>query len=264
MPRSPPGRLRYCDIGATATQLGARNVRMLETASFTEHDTRVGPGLVADVVYLRPAHRPPLLGILAELGVFIRETPGFPSCDSQTASELIIAMADASERSQDAVRKLAASGATVIAIVDDPHCTAQMHKAGASAVVSESASPAMLRSVLNTTGRSARERRATVVPALEKVFGHLEFRASPPEFAAGSKVAPLSPVEFEVMKLFARFRGELVPREVLHASLRRNDEEISDGYLKTVVLRIRRKAESLGGDPGVLHAVRGMGYILRG
>lgn len=263
LPRPPP-EIHGCDKRATDTQRLHRTFVALDTARIGESEERIGPGLTADIVYLRPAHRPPLLGTLAELGVFVREAPAFSPHDRIASAEIVIAMADSSERSCEAVRSLAQNGATVIAIVDDPRSDPPMRLAGASAVISESANPAALRHVLNSTGRTARERRASTGQPFSKVFGHLEFRASPPELAAGTRVAPLSPVEFEVMKLLARFRGEVVPRQALHACLSRKADEVSDGYLKTVVLRIRRKAGALGGDPGVLHAVRGMGYILRG
>lgn len=223
--------------------------------------------LVADVLYLRPAYRPALLGVLAELGIFVRELSLLPFREEfgrgHLQGELLLVLADGEVETLQVVADLASTGASVIALVETTDLAPALRQAGATIVVDESFGVPALRRALRDAARECRSRRTGVSPGAVRVFGNLEFRTSPPELAQGRRASTLSPVEFGIMHTLARSHGELVPRHSLHASLRRNGEEVSDGYLKTVILRIRRKAETLGGDATLLEAVRGSGYVLR-
>lgn len=223
------------------------------------------PGLIADVIYLRPAHRAPLLRLMADLGIFVRESNSLPrNLGHRVHSDMVVAVTDCSSHGVDAVRQLSDASALVVALVERPTCVAALLQAGASSVAAE-ATGATFRNAINDAAKAARSRRANgPSTGVVRVFGNLEFREAPRELGLGRKASTLSPVEFSLMQVFVRYVGELVPRPVLHSCLRRNGAEVSDGYLKTVILRIRRKAETLGGDPTLLGAVRGSGYILRG
>jgi DNA-binding response OmpR family regulator len=88
---------------------------------------------------------------------------------------------------------------------------------------------------------------------------------APPELRLGTRTVPLSRVEFQVLSTLVSSIGEPVDYARLSESLLpgSSDQGVA-GYLKTVILRIRRKAASLGADASLLAAVRGCGYVLRG
>lgn len=241
---------------------------MLNTslADIDSEQAAANAGLFVDLVYLRPTHRPPLLRLLAELGVFVREHHSLPSEGGVNpfAGELILALADLTPASLQAVTELAATGRIVVAVTEGCDGAEALAQAGAFAVLGESAPVDSMRAILSDASREVRAgnhgRRQDGI----SVFGSLFFRSTSSELAHGRSAAVLSPVELEVMRSLVRHLGDLVPKDVLQSRLRRNGEDVSDGYLKTVILRIRRKAELLGGDPGALAAVRGLGYVLRG
>ena len=223
-------------------------------------------GLFVDLLYLRPTHRPPLLRLLAELGVFVHEYHAMPleGGRSTFAGELILALADASPASLQAVSELASTGSIVIAVTENNHGAVALAEAGAFATLSESTTVDAMRAALSKAMRVARAGGPGPRSDGVSVFGSLFFRSMSSELVQGRTATILSPVELEVMRSLVRHLGDLVPKEVLQSRLRRNGEDVSDGYLKTVILRIRRKAELLGGDPAALAAVRGLGYVLRG
>ena len=93
------------------------------------------------------------------------------------------------------------------------------------------------------------------------VFGDIEMRLSPPALRRGRVSVPLSRSEREVVRVLAANLG----RPVSQAELERHacpGVPAHPGFLKAVVLRVRRKVEEIGGDPLLLRTVRGFGYIL--
>ncbi len=239
---------------------------MLNTSLADTDQSSPNAGLFVDLLYLRPTHRPPLLRLLAELGVFVHEHHGLPLGGSRNPfdGELIVAFADLSTESLQAVTELVSTGHLVVAVTESGDGANALSEAGAFATLSESATVDATRETLALASRAARAggtgRRYEGV----SVFGSLFFRSMSSELAHGRTVTILSPVELEVLRSLVRHLGDLVPKEVLQSRLRKNGEDVSEGYLKTVILRIRRKAELLGGDPAALAAVRGIGYVLRG
>ena len=79
----------------------------------------------------------------------------------------------------------------------------------------------------------------------------------------GARSQSLSRSERDVRACLLDAHGRPVP----HATLEQcaaGDDAAHPGLLKAVVLRLRRKATDLGGDPELLGTVRGFGYTLRG
>jgi hypothetical protein len=77
----------------------------------------------------------------------------------------------------------------------------------------------------------------------------------------GRVSVPLSRSGREVVRALAANLG----RPVSQAELERHacpGVPAHPGFLKAVVLRVRRKVEEIGGDPLLLRTVRGFGYIL--
>lgn len=76
----------------------------------------------------------------------------------------------------------------------------------------------------------------------------------------------LTRAESELLAELARALGRPVPTTELERRLLGNEArpDPHGGYVKTVVLRIRRKVELLGADPLLLRNVRGYGYMLAG
>ena len=78
----------------------------------------------------------------------------------------------------------------------------------------------------------------------------------------GGRELGLTPREFELLRIFLRHPGEVLERRRLHEDVwgytfdpQTNVTDVFVGYL-------RRKLEA-GGEPRVLHTVRGVGFVLR-
>jgi two-component system response regulator MprA len=106
--------------------------------------------------------------------------------------------------------------------------------------------------------RRARDRPA---PSTRRV-GDLELDATTHEVRRGGRVLRLTRREFDLLALFLDHPGTVLARERLlteawgyHSPVETNAIDVYVGYL-------RRKLEE-GGEPRVLHTVRGVGYVLR-
>jgi DNA-binding winged helix-turn-helix (wHTH) protein len=225
------------------------------------------PGLVAAAHYLRPSRRAQAISAMVELGMFVREF----QCDSADAvgqvegAELTVVFAGAEPAHIRAVARLA-SGDRVVAVVLAAGVAAEpFTRVGALRVVTEGDPSDEIRDALSYCGHIARQRRRShgAHRRGNTVFGSLEFHPTQRWLSRGEHLASLSPPEHGVLRALFTAGGTVVSKDRLQRELSGTDEPASDGYLKTVVLRIRRKAELLGGDPGHLTAVRGAGYVLR-
>jgi DNA-binding response OmpR family regulator len=106
--------------------------------------------------------------------------------------------------------------------------------------------------------RRARDRRT---PATRRV-GDLELNASTHEVRRGGRLLRLTRREFDLLALFLDNPGTVLDRERLltdawgyRSAVETNAVDVYVGYL-------RRKLEE-GGEPRLLHTVRGVGYVLR-
>lgn len=236
----------------------------------TEQRQGAGPGLTAMVVYLRPSARSEVVTSLIDLGMFVREfdisthnrlpwTP--PAKDIEFA--VVFAAGDAPE--VGFIHSLTGAGIPCLVIVPAAELAERFGEGQfGGTVVAESSGAAVVRKALVEAARSARNERPdrSAVPEMT-IFRRLHFRLGEPWLSHGEHLAGLSPVEHGLLSTLVSAQGGVVSKEILQRQLSRSEHLASDGYLKTVVLRIRRKAERIGGDSAQLAAVRGSGYMLR-
>ena len=86
-------------------------------------------------------------------------------------------------------------------------------------------------------------------------------RASAPR-ARGGRDLELTRREFELLRLFLRHPGEVLDRRRLHEEVWGYTFDPGTNVADVFVGYLRRKLEA-GGEPRVLHTVRGVGFILR-
>jgi DNA-binding response OmpR family regulator len=106
-------------------------------------------------------------------------------------------------------------------------------------------------------------RRRPAAPTGRLVAGDIEL--DPAGFAArrGGRDLALTRREFELLELFLRHPGEVLDRRRLHEEIWRYTFDPGTNVTDVFVGYLRRKLEA-GGEPRVLHTVRGVGFVLRG
>lgn len=97
-------------------------------------------------------------------------------------------------------------------------------------------------------------------PVLE--VGGLRLDPASREASVGGTLLDLSRRETELLEFLMRRAGALVTRHALGQELYKADEDVTPNALDAAVSRLRRKLEAAGGY-GLLHTVRGIGYLLR-
>jgi hypothetical protein len=248
---------------------------MISLAQREEAAPAEAPAMTALLVYLRPLARQQLLPVLAELGVFVHEVAPeqLPIIlkGGVVSSDLVIVAGEADSEHLRLVRDLTRQVSTaVLAIAPDENAAPALEQAGALATVGERELPYALGEKLLFVARIARRLRSGKQAATERtVFGRLRFQDDPARLVAGDRAVSLTPIERAILvalcgvpgvavegttleQLALRHRGELAPPALRHSRTR------------AAILGLRRKAEALGGDPMLLGAVRGYGYVLRG
>lgn len=227
------------------------------------------PGLTALVVYLRPAPRRWLLPILVDADVYLIEHVGAANAVQiafATRSDLAIVVGDESPEHVALARHLLQTLSSVLVAVVPPGTSpAPYYNAGAVAVLTDEMPPDEASAALTPALREARLLRSIGRLAAEYlIFKDVRFRTLPPELTREGRAVSLTRVEAEVLTELARALGNLVPTGELAQRLAQvsGRATVHPGYLKTVILRIRRKIQSLGADPKLLRNVRGLGYVL--
>jgi DNA-binding response OmpR family regulator len=84
------------------------------------------------------------------------------------------------------------------------------------------------------------------------------------EIRRGDRVAPLTPLEFRLLKAFVGARGRILTREMLIAEAWGPNTFISDRVVDNHIVSLRRKLEPDAAEPQYLRNVRGLGYCLDG
>ena len=82
------------------------------------------------------------------------------------------------------------------------------------------------------------------------------------EVSRGGRRINLTRREFELLLAFLRRPRQVLPREELLARVWGYDFATDTNVVEVYVLYLRRKLEA-GGEPRLLHTVRGAGYVLR-
>ena len=231
-----------------------------------------GPGLTALVVYLRPTARVPLLSVLSELGVLVVECVGDAWSRAWSTGHLDFAVVVA----DDCVDHLLVfsqiverTGAPVMALTLARERFGGFERAGAGVCAADSDAIDELCELVKKVAREARKSQGQPRPLSSEpeprftVFQDVQFHVDPPFLVRQSQSVSLSSSECDALLALSERMGTPVSTASMEQRLARRCGSVSPGYIKTVMLRIRRKVDSIGGDSAVLGAVRGFGYVLR-
>ncbi len=78
----------------------------------------------------------------------------------------------------------------------------------------------------------------------------------------GPRAVELTKTEFDLLELLVANAGIVLPRDLIYDRIWGIDFETSSNPLDVYVGYLRRKLEA-GGEPRILHTVRGVGYVVR-
>jgi two-component system response regulator MprA len=106
--------------------------------------------------------------------------------------------------------------------------------------------------------RRARDRP----PATMRRVGDLALDPSTHEVRRGRRVVPLTRREFDLLALFLDNPGTVLARERLLTEAWGFQSPVETNAIDVYVGYLRRKLEE-GGEPRLIHTVRGVGYVLR-
>jgi two-component system, OmpR family, response regulator MprA len=79
----------------------------------------------------------------------------------------------------------------------------------------------------------------------------------------GRRAIELTPLEFVLLQLFLSNPERVLPRSLIFKEVWGFDFGVMSNSLNVYVGTLRRKTEA-GGEPRVIHTIRGIGYVLRG
>jgi two-component system, OmpR family, response regulator MprA len=96
------------------------------------------------------------------------------------------------------------------------------------------------------------------------ILAYADLRLDPAtrEVARGDRAFVLTRTEFDLLALFLRHPRQVLTRAILLDKVWGFDFETTSNSLEVYVGHLRRKTEA-GGEPRLLHTVRGVGYVLR-
>lgn len=216
-------------------------------------------------MYLRPLSRRELLATLAGLGVFVIEQPGSAGVVELARSlhiDFVLLVAGGPEDAEVARQLARAAPGGVVAVVPEGFDHDPWEQAGARAVIEDGDLDRGLPLTIARAAAEARRARDTASGGGTFVFGALQFEEPPAVLRNGPRTVTLSRSERDVLTRLLGAQGRPVARTelMLHAGA---EGPAHPGLLKAVVLRLRRKAADLGGNPEALATVRGFGYALR-
>lgn len=222
------------------------------------------------MVYGRPAHRRQVVSCLIQNGLFVTELevagPESAIPGSIWSAPLIVACLGSEEEHRELAERLVLAGAPLIAVTPADCPSRWLEELGAFAVVRGDEDFEGLQAAVVAAGQWARRRSPhseTPRETTDILFGGLIYSATQPWLRAGEEIVALSATEHGVLNALLAGRGSMVSKVELCRQLGGESTPASDAYLKTVVLRIRRKVERLGGDAERLISVRGVGYLLK-
>jgi two-component system response regulator MprA len=82
------------------------------------------------------------------------------------------------------------------------------------------------------------------------------------EVRRGSRELDLTKIEFDLLELFLRNTGSVLPRSLIMEHVWGFDYGATSNSLNVYVGYLRRKTEA-GGERRLIHTVRGVGYVMR-
>ncbi|MEU0399381.1 response regulator transcription factor [Streptomyces sp. NPDC006197] len=106
---------------------------------------------------------------------------------------------------------------------------------------------------------------ASAAPAEDDVlaFEDLRMNLATREVTRGGRTVELTRTEFTLLEMFLAHPRQVLTREQILKAVWGFDFEPSSNSLDVYVMYLRRKTEA-GGEPRLVHTVRGVGYALRG
>jgi len=105
-------------------------------------------------------------------------------------------------------------------------------------------------------------RRAHPEAADVLVFGDLRLDTGTHQAFRGERQVDLTAKEYELLELFLRNPRQVLTREVIFDRVWGYDFGGESNIIEVYVRYLRQKTEA-GGEPRVLHTVRGVGYVMR-
>ncbi len=93
-------------------------------------------------------------------------------------------------------------------------------------------------------------------------FADLELDLNTRDARRGDRVFTLTRIEFDLLELLLRHPRQVLTREILLERVWGYDFDSGTNSLAVYVGYLRRKTEA-GGEPRLIHTVRGVGYVLR-
>jgi two-component system response regulator MprA len=93
--------------------------------------------------------------------------------------------------------------------------------------------------------------------------GDLELNPRTRQVTRGDRPLELTRTEFALLELLMRNAGVVLARDVIREQVWGFDDSYGSNTLDVYVGYVRRKTES-GGEPRMIHTVRGVGFVLRG
>ncbi|WP_157872253.1 response regulator transcription factor, partial [Streptomyces silaceus] len=94
-------------------------------------------------------------------------------------------------------------------------------------------------------------------------FADLRMDLATREVTRGARTVELTRTEFTLLEMFLAHPRQVLTREQILKAVWGFDFEPSSNSLDVYVMYLRRKTEA-GGEPRLVHTVRGVGYVLRG
>ncbi|MFE2536506.1 response regulator transcription factor [Streptomyces sp. NPDC059371] len=94
------------------------------------------------------------------------------------------------------------------------------------------------------------------------IFGDLRMDLSTREVTRAGRPVELTRTEFTLLEMFLAHPRQVLTREQILKAVWGFDFEPSSNSLDVYVMYLRRKTEA-GGEPRLVHTVRGVGYVLR-
>ncbi|WP_221348321.1 response regulator transcription factor [Streptomyces beigongshangae] len=119
---------------------------------------------------------------------------------------------------------------------------------------------ARVRALLRRSSYAAAAVGAPADDAL--VFGDLRMDLATREVTRGGRPVELTRTEFTLLEMFLAHPRQVLTREQILKAVWGFDFEPSSNSLDVYVMYLRRKTEA-GGEPRLVHTVRGVGYVLR-
>ena len=106
-------------------------------------------------------------------------------------------------------------------------------------------------------------RRSTAAPGAGP-FQFADLTVDPLAYEArrGERVIELTRTEFLLLELFARNPRRLLPRALIFEQVWGYDVDANSNSLDVYIGYLRRKTEA-GGEPRLIHTIRGVGYVMR-